>query len=1008
MLFGADMLASWLFGLVADASRDRAAAWLLGSDQERALRQAVAAAVERVAREVQPADDEQSMQIAMAVGQVLGDLGPGAYLAEHATLLEAVRSEIARQLAPLGDAGLTGTGRSAAELLGVPADELARRLFNSLMREIDVRGAAGGPLAPLARQLNDDVTHEMLGQLPARVVHALAGESAKIPRPAQLPRTIGDFTGRADDLRHLRLVLRERAPGLPGAIVISAVNGQGGVGKSALAVFVANEYRAEFPDGQLYVDLRGMGPAAEQLSADDVLADFLRALGVDNGSIPSSLDRRAAAFRSRLDDKRVLILLDNAADESQIEPLMPASQGCAVLVTSRSRLAALPGARHLHLGVMDKQDAMELFAQLVPRQIIDADPSAAAAIIDLCGRLPLAIRIAGARVAESGDLIGYRRDLTRESTRLAALKHGALDIRASLGLSYHHGLSPRAQRAFRSLGIIGAPTFPSWVVAALLDEAPERAERIIHELVRAQLLENTGRDATGCLRLRFHDLVRDVAREYLDDFEIVEGTGRLAEAYTALAGNAHALLEPPGPGEIKVDHATFPGYLGDIVAAMDHDWLAWFSDDRHNLLDVVKTMRDQELWGATSKLCELLATLAEVPSYWDDWSQVSAIALQANRSGGLRTAEARTLRHLGDLRVYQGRRDDAKVHLQESLDIFRELGDKAGEAATLIRLGEVQRLTGNSAEALLGMGNARAIYDRLGDELGVAYALTSIGGVLRVRARWDESIEAFLECIPLLKAAGRSRQAAIALVSLGDVYHLKSMWAEAYQCFDECLALFGRLGDQMWVQNTRRHIGLVHLILGQPDHAMDCFSEALVTFERLGDRRKEALTRWAIAEAHAARGQLTESIESNQAALRVFEEIGDRFCQAHVLRDIAASRIKLHDAQAQQSVDESLAAALAVDDDLIWAKAQIGLAELLRDQNRLEQAVAVTRESLATFRRTGDLRWQAKALTHLGAMCLDRGGQAEARAPLTEASTIYQNISVPVPIELTVLLSAAN
>ena len=204
-----------------------------------------------------------------------------------------------------------------------------------------------------------------------------------------------------------------------------------------------------------------------------------------------------------------------------------------------------------------------------------------------------------------------------------------------MGLSYHYGLSSGSQRAFRLLGIVGAPTFPSWVVAALLNETGKQASAIARELVTAQLLENTGPDSLGCARYRFHDLVRDLARELLSDAEKAEGTQRLVDDYTALARRAQALLEPPGPGDDDDDDdGAPPEYLGDVVAAMNRDWLAWFSDDRHNLLDVIKTASQQELWASTSRLCQLLTTLAEVPSYWDDWSQISDIALQANRRGG--------------------------------------------------------------------------------------------------------------------------------------------------------------------------------------------------------------------------------------------------------------------------------------------------------------------------------------------------------------------------------------
>lgn len=835
---------------------------------------------------------------------------------------------------------------------------------------------------------------------------ALPSPALVISRPAQLPRIIGDFTGRAEDLRKLGSLLDKRNPEVPDAIVISALAGQGGVGKTALAVYLAHKYRPDFPDGQLYTDLRGMGSSEQSLNPADVLADFLRSLGIDSANIPGSLDERAALYRSRLDGQRVLILLDNAASDRQVEPLLPASGGCAVLVTSRSSLT-LAGAEYLRLGVMDKPDAMRFLGRLVPRDLIEAAPADAEAIVDLCGYLPLAIRIAGARVRDSGDLSGYRQELAGKSTRLAALSYGDLDLRASLGLSYDHGLSPGAQRAFRLLGIIGAPTFPSWVAAALLGESLPQTHGILGELRRAQLLESTGRDSAGHIRFRFHDLVRDLARELLRDTEKAEAIERLIAACTALAGRAHALLEPPDPGDdTEDDDRALPDCVSEAVAAMNRDWLAWFSDDRQIFLDVISTASQQGLWAATVRLCELVTTLVEVPSYWDDWSQISDIALRASRRAGMRAAEARTLRHLGDLRVYQGQRPEAEVHLQESVDIFRDQGNEAGEAASLIRLGEVQRLTGNAAGALESMECGRVIYHRLGNELGVAYALTSIGGALRVRGRWNESIDAFLQCIPLLKAAGRRRQAAIALISLGDVYHLKSMWAEAYHCFDECHALFTSLGDLMWVQNTRRHIGIVHVILGRTDDAMAYFSEALTTFGQIGDRRKEALTHWAIGDAHAHEERLIESLASYQIALSVFKDIRDRFCQAHVLREMATVGIRLHDARTQSWVDASIAVAQTLDDELVWAKAQIGLAELLHFQNQSEQAITIAKGSLATFRQRGDRLWQAKALTQLGALYIDHADAARARDALTEAMRTYQDISVSVPAELKTMLAA--
>jgi tetratricopeptide (TPR) repeat protein len=832
------------------------------------------------------------------------------------------------------------------------------------------------------------------------------GYELEAPRPAQLPRSIGDFTGRTDDLVRLRSWLDKRASGVPGAILISALAGQGGVGKTTLAVHLANEYRHEFPDGHFYVDLKGKGPREEALAPGDVLADFLRSLGVDGANIPDSVEARAAMFRSRLDGRRFLILLDNALNEEQVEPLLPASNLCAVLITSRSSLTGLEGVKRLPIDVMSKSDAVKLFTQLVSDDLIEAAPADAEAIVERCGYLPLAIRIAGAQVASSRDLRGFRKALDLKSTRLKALEHRNLDVRASLGLSYDHHISPAAQRAFRLLGLIEAPTFPSWVAAALIGEPVERADEVVREIQQAQLLMDADRDAAGLLRYRFHDLVHDLAGEYLSRAERAEGAERLVDAYTALAGCAQSLLEPPGPGDNRRADHELPLYLSAVKTAMNDDWLAWFSDDRHNLLDVIKTASQQELWAATSQLCELATTLMEVPSYWDEWSQVSDIALEANRRGGLRSAEALTLRHRGDLRVYQGHREEGRAYLQQSVEIFHDLGNKAGEAASLIRLAEVQRYFGDTDIAMTSMEQALAIYQDLDDKLGMAYALTSIGGVLRVQGRWDESIQTFLQCIPVLRAAGRRRQAAIALVSLGDVYHLKSMWDEAYRCFDECLALFTGLGDRMWMQNTRRHIGLVHVILGRPNDAIRYFTEALATFEQIGDRRKEALTQWAIGDAHSYERRHREAIVSYQKALTVFEDINDPFCAAHVLRQRAISGVKLRDPRAQQWTDASIAAAQERKQKSILAMARAGLAELLLDQNRPQEAIGVAKECLEIFRERGDRIWEAKALTCLAASYASLNDSAQSREFLTEAFTVYEDIHVPVPSDLQVIRSA--
>jgi DNA-binding SARP family transcriptional activator len=327
--------------------------------------------------------------------------------------------------------------------------------------------------------------------------------------PAQLPADINDFTGRETQLVTVAHLARTADRS---ASVLVAITGKAGVGKTALAVHAAHRLRDQYPDGQLFVNLRGT--EATPLCATDVLARFLRSLGVDPTAIPDDAEERAALYRSRLADRRLLILLDDAACEAQLRPLLPGTSGCAVLVTSRARLAGLAGARVVDLDVFEPDQALELLARAAGPQRMAAEPPAAQEIVRLCGFLPLAVRVAGARLGARPHwpLSRLEADLTDEDTRLDTLRLGDLEVRASLARSYET-LDVMARRAFRLLGLLEIREFAPWVTAALLDIPQAKAEELMDTLVDLHLLDVAGRDASGRLRYRFHDLLRAYARE---------------------------------------------------------------------------------------------------------------------------------------------------------------------------------------------------------------------------------------------------------------------------------------------------------------------------------------------------------------------------------------------------------------------------------------------------------------------------------------------------------------
>jgi hypothetical protein len=415
-------------------------------------------------------------------------------------------------------------------------------------------------------------------------------------------------------------------------VVVSAVAGKPGVGKTTLAVRVAHQLRTDgwFPDGQLFVNLQGT--RTRPLEPAEVLARFLRALGVDGAAIPDSLEERTELYRGLLADHKVLVLLDDAACEGQVRALLPGSASCGVLVTSRARLVGPEGVRLLDLDVLESEPAVRLLGAVAGAERVAAEPDAVAAIVRYCGGLPLAIRIAGARLAArpSWSLARLAVRLADQRRRLDELAVGDLEVRASIALSYQ-ALSAPQRQAFRRLGLLDVPDLAVWVVAALLDLTPTRAEEVVDQLVDAQLLEIAGEDPAGQLRYRVHDLLRVYARECaaeepapLRDAALTRAFG----AWLALVEAADQRLPSPALG---VAHGTAPrwperpagaGRLVDELVSVDP--VAWLEAERAALAAVVAQAsglgRDELAWDLACSLTGFYSLRAHL----DDWRRAQA------------------------------------------------------------------------------------------------------------------------------------------------------------------------------------------------------------------------------------------------------------------------------------------------------------------------------------------------------------------------------------------------
>jgi DNA-binding SARP family transcriptional activator len=395
------------------------------------------------------------------------------------------------------------SGRQA-EALGVYRD--ARRVLTEEL------GLEPGPA--LQRLEHGILAADPALELPPPALVADGPPVAADGPPCHLPPDVADFTGREHLLAGLRRLLWREPGQRATAVLVAAVSGKAGVGKSAVAIRVAQQLRPRYPDGQLYVNLRGT--EAHALAPADVLASFLRALGVDEAAVPDGLEERVRRYRARLADRRVLVVLDNAAGEAQVRPLLPPSAGCAALVTSRARLAGLEAAHQVALEVMQPGEAVELLARVAGAERVAAEPAAARTIARLCGDLPLAVRIAGAKLAARPHwrLAHLAERLGDERRRLDELCAGDLEVRASFAAS-HQGQDTAMRRAFRLLGLLETPSFAAPAAATMLDVTVSEAEDLLERLVEAHLLEVGGQDAGGRTSYRFHDLLRIFARERL-------------------------------------------------------------------------------------------------------------------------------------------------------------------------------------------------------------------------------------------------------------------------------------------------------------------------------------------------------------------------------------------------------------------------------------------------------------------------------------------------------------
>ncbi|MFF1484530.1 BTAD domain-containing putative transcriptional regulator [Streptomyces sp. NPDC058319] len=807
---------------------------------------------------------------------------PGPYAEAQRVRLEEWRLQLLEARLDM-DLEQARHGEAVSELTALTAAHpLRERLRELLMLALYRSGRQAEALAVyadtrrlLADELGVDPRPELreLQQRILRADPALAEPSAPAPepvaaqvRPAQLPATVPDFTGRASFVTELSDMLAS-AEGR--VMAVSALAGIGGVGKTTLAVHVAHRARASFPDGQLYVDLQGAGQRAAE--PETVLGSFLRALGTADSAIPDSLEERAALYRSVLDGRRVLVLLDNARDAAQIRPLLPGTEGCAALVTSRVRMVGLAGAHLVDLDVMSPEEALQLFVRIVGEERVASEREAALDVVAACGFLPLAIRIAASRLAarRTWTVSVLAAKLADERRRLDELQAGDLAVKATFELGYGQ-LEPAQARAFRLLGLADGPDISLAAAAAVLDLPAEDTEDLLEALVDTSLLESA---APG--RYRFHDLVRLYARACAERDEQPPGErdaamSRLLDFYLATAAGAYALERP---GDRLVDHLEGTRYPG-LSFRDRHEAQDWLYAEAHTLLAVVQqcaagpalrravdllwVAKDLAESGANSRQYETAALALRqaadrdgdpktrsraltaltnvhlVAGRFDRADEDARLAMELARGAGDLAPSCWAANDRGIIALYQNRHTDGEACLRQAIESFRLDRNLAGEASALCNLSRIHLAMGRISSAVELAQRGITIYDRLGHTLRGANGRYALGLALTGQGALEAAVERLSEALEVFRDSRQRLWEGMTLFRLSEAHLAGQRPARTAALAEQALAVLRGIGGEWRRANVLTVLGRALDRLGQSGRAQVCWQEALGVFEQLG------------------------------------------------------------------------------------------------------------------------------------------------------------------------------
>jgi DNA-binding SARP family transcriptional activator/Tfp pilus assembly protein PilF len=850
--------------------------------------------------------------------------------------LDAVQGRVDAELAAGAGAELVTelTDLTAAH----PGNE---RLWGQLMTALYRAGRQSDALEAFQRARRGLVEHSGVEPSPvltgiheavlAHDTRLLAAPVAAAPRPAQLPPVVAGFTGRQAELAALDAVAAARE----GTVAVVAICGTAGVGKTALAVRWAHQVADRFPDGQLYVNLRGFDPAGA-LPAEEALHGFLTALGATADQIPGSPQAQVALFRSLTAGRRILVVLDNARDAAHVRPLLPAEPGSTVVVTSRDDLVGLvarDGAGRVGLDVLGHAEAVALLRLLVGDRV--ATQEELDGLADQCARLPLALRIAAELVARRGR-VGLD-DLADERRRLDSLDAGAdadTAVRAVFSWSERH-LPPPANRLFWLLGLHPGRDTGTAAVSAL---AGADARSLLDVLHRAHLVE---RSDTG--RWAMHDLLRVFARERaeqrLTEPDRQAALNNLHEHYLNGALEATEVLYP--------DVKRSDGAGSPLTAAAAKTWL---DTERATLVAITRTASGEH----AVRLAQAIAGHLTVGYHNTDAFSVHQRALAEAEDLG---DQARALLELGRAHARSGAYSEAEEHYVRALRLFRRLGDLPGEARTLQELGHHESRLRRYHDALASYGQALALGRKTGDR----------------------------------------GQEAVALASIGQVQHSLGRRDEAVECYRQAAEIYAEIGKRVGQGRILNDLGSALQSQGRLDEAHEHHQQALRILHEVGDRAAESVAHTELGRICSRWGRHAEALEHHRQAITVFREIGDPVGETEVLIDLGTAHERMgrhREAADLHQQAEALAAKLG--DRQLECAALNGRGRAARASGRVAEALVCHERALGQAREISDREQEARSLDGMAAVRERTGDAAEAQRLWAEALIIFDELGMPV------------